>query len=95
MTDQSISAYMSAHNDGEFDARLFLQSFIDHGSAMTIDIAGGAFSEAVIDEFIAFTKSENKEVDIGRLLGFVGFFGKVLLDAVGEKGNNRDCEVRP
>ena len=78
MTDRSVLAYMSAHNDGELDAPLFLQSLINHGSAMSADIAGGAFSEAVVGEFNAFTKSDNKEVDIGRLFGYLSFFGKVL-----------------
>lgn len=102
--DMTPDEYREAYEDGELDARLVLQSFIEHGSAMTIDDAVSAFSGSTIDQIRLFIGADSCEADRVRLFGYLGFFGKVLweqteaqrkaLDAVSPL-SVRDAKVIP
>ncbi len=81
--DASQNEFSAARIDGEFDARIFLQSLIEHGSAMSAEEAGEAFVDSVFSLDCALNSSAGwyaRGIALNRKIGFLAFFGRMMYE---------------
>jgi len=76
---------MEQQQEGQFEAKMFFQSLLDHSEAMDRDTAGRAFFDLAFDEFIISQQGENNSCAIDRLGGFFRTIGELLWEMAGEQ----------